>query len=207
MPKPKRTRTANSANLRAQGLDLKLFRRLYILFYEVACQENVAQVSRLLGISRKRATQLWDEALLKRPIELKGVWWNDILRILLMEHSTFLLTHARATYRERGREIRSEMKDMKLLGFEDDHAGSHNIGDEDINPEEEAHQIVLATLAGRPGLKMNLEHLALHTGLSKRIVRLAADRLGLIREVEGFGEDKRATYRIPTLEDFRDTRS
>lgn len=203
MPKQRRPRQRLSTNLRELSLDFDLFTKLYLLYYDVACDSNTTQVSRTLGISRRKADELFNRCRKGLAVKdhIKGIWWNDALKTLLMDQSSFLLAHGNKKYRERGHEIRSQMKGQRLLGYADDHS-SHSIGDEDIDPETEAHQWVLAYLAQSDNHMLTLDQLSRRTGFNKRVVRAAAERLGLLRKSVGFGEDKKAYYAIPHPEDL-----
>lgn len=189
---------ALSTMLRQRRLDEPLFRNLIYVLHHDACGENVSMTARMLDCSRPKAQRLVKEVDEELPITSHWpIWMNGVLRDTLMQISSILLESSRRKYKQRGREVRAKLKGFKVLGDGIKY-------DDDINPEEDAHIVVLATLVSAPGMSLEFRQLCNAVGFSPRVVRAAAHRLGLIRETTGFGPEKKSTYRVPYLEDLED---
>ena len=162
-------------------LDEDLFEELFHILHSVLLNSNWAATSRTLGVSRATAMK-WVNSPPKNP------WWNFVLRHVIRELTRQLrMSHIKA-HRKRARLALHRLQELPAVSGEPVEV--------DWDPDESVQEVLIA-LNEAPGQTLTTAELKRITSLTARQIRAAAIRLCLVREVEGFGEDKVAYYSIP----------
>lgn len=196
----KRTKTRIQRLYEPEPLDIKTFITLFRAVMRYGFNDNYTQASRFLCVDRriiKRWTEQIDDGITP---DVKNHWMNDILVKLSQTLISKLSQHSRKAYRERAYRLRSELRGLKLFTVKytpDGH--KQELPDETLDAD--APRLVLMTLAEAPGMTRTLKQLQMSTGFSRRVIRAAADRLCLTKDVRGYGPDKEAYYSIPLPSD------
>lgn len=196
----KRTKTRIQRLYEPEQLHLPTFVTLFRAVMRYGFNDNYTQASRFLCVDR-RIIKRWTEAIDDGETpEVKNHWMNDILVKLSQTLIAKLSTHSRKAYRERAYRLRSELRGLKLFEVKYTPDG-HKQELPDPTLDADAPRLVLMTLAEAPGMTRTLKQLQMSTGFSRRVIRAAADRLCLTKDIRGFGEDKQAYYSIPLPSD------
>lgn len=172
-------------------LDEDMFYELFDILHDGCFEGNWSQTARVLCVGQ-RTIRNWS----KQPP--RGSWWNHILTQLINECYQSMVHSKHKKIRKRAEKIKGQLH----------RAGLHTLQDYLIWNEannSDVQRALLVAINETDTQSMTLQELKkpAHLGAySERAIRAAAESLGLVREVTGFGKEKIVTYRMPTSDDL-----
>lgn len=179
-------RTQIRINMPTPILNKKEFEALTDLLYELL-KGNQMGCARVLGIN-VRTWKKWE----KEPPEWP--WWNLVLRSVIIELLANMKEMGGITKHHRNRILEglTRIKRSDTLIEEAERLSYEYRG-------AEAH---LRRLLRDKGMFIDKIRLAGNSGgYTEKALRVAARRLGIVKTQEGYGENKRSYWRLPTEDD------
>jgi hypothetical protein len=167
-------------------LDIDEFHALTDVLFELV-KENHSKCARLLGISRS-TWKKWERTPPGWP------WWNLVLRAIIKHYISGL--HARRGFTAKHR--RTVMDLMQRIPQAEEFA--NEIDQLAYNVDGAAHHIRL-TLGGKGMFFDELKTAGNSGGYSPSTLRRAGRMIGVVKTQEGYGEDKRSYWRLPSEDD------
>jgi hypothetical protein len=167
-------------------MDEDRFHELFDILHDGCFEGNWAATARALGVSINTAKK-WSKEAPTRYWET-----NNVLQAIKYIHS-LMASSKHKQHRTRAAKIVVQLK-RQNLELDAEHL------EQNTSAHGEALLHLISTLAWTKLREMSTEelHLAANSGgFSKRILRQAAEQIGLPKETRGFGKDKITWYSIP----------
>lgn len=183
----KNTRRNIKLNHTVPQLDIDEFNKLTDLLFEAA-KENNAYCARLLGVS----TITWKKWTNDPPT---WPWWNLVLRQAIKHLIANLVAQRRMNTKKHKQRVIQALARIPQSDIMEDSIAS-------LAYDIRGAELHLRNLLARRGMFADEIYKAGNAGgYTPRMLRTAAKKLGVVKQSEGFGEDKRSYWRLPTEED------